>query len=315
MSPKEKLPSTVSAIDRKTKALLQDFARTCGDGAACFPFLLEDDRITPETVDKVFDELQEEFGSSTESGNLVVVVDSGGGDIDAAYNLALLFRSYGSESLTYVVPRWAKSAATLLVCGGDSVMMTPVAELGPLDPQITEMNPLEQRLESFSPLHIESTLELIRNEFNNGNKELAEGLLRRLQFPITLGSFKKSLEVGKQYATKLLESRMHKDNAGLASEIASRLVEGYADHGFCINFDEADSLGLVVNRLSEEQLKLVWNIHKLAKRKSELRAAQRKKEMLERLKELPPSLIDGLSPELVSEGPRSGSRVRGVTNG
>ena len=202
------------------------------------------------------------------------MVDSGGGDIDAAYNLAMLFRRYGSKQLTFVVPRWAKSAATLLVCGGDAVIMTPVAELGPLDPQITQINPLEQRVEEFSPLHIESTLEMIRNEFNQGNTELAEGLLQRLQFPITLGSFKKSLDICKQYATKLLASRMHKGEKKLAEEIANKLVENYADHGFCINIDEAKELGLNVQQPSEKQSPLVWKVHKLVRKKVALQTEQ-----------------------------------------
>ena len=206
MAEHQEIGGAIAEIDKKLECLLDDLAQTFGENGACRPFLLTDDPITPETVDNVFDELQEISDTCLEDGRLVVVVDSGGGDIDAAYNLAMLFRKYGSEQLTFVVPRWAKSAATLLVCGGDSVIMTPVAELGPLDPQITQINRMEQRAERFSPLHIESTLEMIRNEFQQGNTELANGLLQRLQFPITLGSFKKSLDICKQCATKLLAS-------------------------------------------------------------------------------------------------------------
>ena len=309
--PRENLPRTIPAIERKIGSLLQDLAKTHGDEAESFPFLLPDDHITPQTVDKVFDELQQRFGYSTPNGRLVVVVDSGGGDIDAAYNLALLFRNYGTERLTYVVPRWAKSAATLLVCGGDSIVMTPVAELGPLDPQITQVNPMEQRLESFSPLHIESTLELIRSEFGEGNRDLAEGLLQRLQFPITLGSFKKSLEVGKQYARKLLESRMLQGDTEAATKVASSLVEDYADHGFCINFDEALSLGLRVERPSSDQLKLIWSVHKLARRRADLRAAQREREMQEKLKQLPPGILDNLPPGMINREPHTRPREGG----
>ncbi len=272
-----------SDIDQEIDSLLEQLAKGWGEGTVCYPLLLNDDNITPKTVDRVFDELQELFAKTEEANHLVVLVDSGGGDINAAYNLALLFRSYPPCKLTYVVPRWAKSAATLLVCGGDSVAMTPVAELGPLDPQITQITPFEGRLENFSPLHIESTLELIRNEFDEGNKELANGLLQRLQFPITLGSFKKSLDVGKQYAHKLLASRMLKDNEELALEVAKKLVEDYADHGFCINISEAESLGLVVQSLSSSKLTLVWKIHKLAQKKVELLDEKRRKEMAERI--------------------------------
>ena len=310
MPVKRKLPDTIPAIDKAITSRLAELSEACGNGVKCYPFLLANEEITSSIVDKVFDELQERFGPAPDEGNLAVVVDSGGGDIDAAYNLALLFRRYGSNSLTFIVPRWAKSAATLLVCGGDCVMMTPVAELGPLDPQITQMNPMEQRIERFSPLHIESTLELIRNEFAQGNKALAEGLLQRLQFPITLGSFKKSLEVGKQYADKLLTSRMLKDDPAKASEIAVRLTEGYADHGFCINIDEATTLGLVVKGLSANQLEIVWGIHKLARKRSDLQDAKRKKEMAERLRELPPELLDELPPGIINRNPKESSDVR-----
>ena len=241
------------------------------------------------------------LGPSTEDGEMVVIVESGGGDIDAAYNLAMLFRSYGQKHLSFIVPRWAKSAATLLVFAGDSVSMTPVAELGPLDPQITQVNPLEQRLEQFSPLDIESTLELIRNEFEQGHNDLAEGLLQRLQFPITLGKFKKSLQVGRQYALKLLSSRMLKNETDLACDISKKMVEDYADHGFCINMEEVKSLGLKVVPLSEEQLQIVWEMHKLVRIAHEIREAQRAKEMEDRLKELPPHLRDDLPPGIIAD--------------
>lgn len=179
-------------------------------------------------------------------------------------------------------------------------MMTPVAELGPLNPQITQMNPLERRIESFSPLHIESTLELIRKEFAQGNADLAQGLLQRLQFPITLGGFKQSLEIGKQYANKLLLSRMLKDNAEAARQIATQLAEDYANHGFCLNIDEARALGLVVDELSQSQFRPVWRIYKLVRRKAELRAMQHKQGMAERLKQLPPAVLDELPSDIVN---------------
>ena len=105
------------------------------EGCLCFPFLGVD--INGPIVDDVFEDLRTKYKEC--NGRLNVIVDSGGGDIDAAYNLAMLFRKYGSTELTFIIPRWAKSAATLLVCAGDRILMTPVAELGPLDPQITEV--------------------------------------------------------------------------------------------------------------------------------------------------------------------------------
>ena len=165
-------------------------------------------------------------------------------------------------------------------------MMTPVAELGPLDPQIMEWNPVEKRLEYFSPLHIESTLALIRNEFAEGNMELAQGLLQRLQFPITLGGFTKSLEHGKEYAEKLLSSRMLKDDPQAVAEISRRLVEDYSAHSFCINIDEVKELGLTVEDMSPDQQEIVWEIHKTERRR--LASEEQRRNTEERLDELEP---------------------------
>jgi hypothetical protein len=262
----------------------------------CYPLLLTATEIGPRLVDDVYDDLRQRYGPECHS--LDVLVDSGGGDIDAAYNLAQLFRQFGDDSLTFIVPRWAKSAATLLVCAGDRILMTPVAELGPVDPQITQMNALERRLESFSPLHIESTLALIRDEYKTGNKELADGLMQRLQFPLTLGSFKKTLDLGKQYLVKLLSTRMLKNSDKDAREVARELTEGYPDHGYCINVEEARTVGLEADPLHGEELEVVWEIHRLTQKRREIEQDRKKKELTERIKELPPELIQKLPPLL-----------------
>lgn len=296
-SQASKLKKQISGLEKQIQeklARLQEITENC----PCFPFLGAE--ITKQVVDDVFDELRTKFKECP--GRLSVIVDSGGGDIDAAYNLAMLFRRYGSETLTFIVPRWAKSAATLLVCAGNNILMTPIAELGPLDPQITQFNPLESRLEQFSPLHIESTLDMIRQEYENGSEKLAKALMERLQFPLTLGSFKKSLEIGEQYLINLLETRMLTDDKRQVDprEVAKRLTTGYADHGFCINFEEARSIGLHVQELEGEELDIVWEIHRLNNKKRDLQSKVKSEEVAEMLKSLPPELLDKL-PESIQQ--------------
>lgn len=268
---------------------------TLREEALIYPFLQGDGiSIERATVDDVYDDLRSKC--TGDCSRLDVIVDSGGGNIDHAYNLGLLFRRYAKQQLNFIVPRWAKSAATLLVCSGNKILMTPVAELGPIDPQITEMNPLDRRLESFSPLHIQSTLILIRDEFSKGHEKLARGLLERLQFPLTLGSFTKSLEVGEDYLKRLLSTRMltSANKMEKAAEIAKSLVSKYPDHSFCIEITEAESLGLAVELLPENQLELIWNIHKLNQEKVKIESQERRKKMTEMLKNLPPEILEAL---------------------
>ena len=276
---------TVSSVEKAIDVQCKELGRQ--RQTDCFPLLLGQQDIHAELVDRVFDDLTKRQYTS---GALDVIVASIGGDIDAAYNLALLFRRYGKKKLTFIVPRWAKSAATLLVCAGDEILMTPVAELGPLDPQITEMNPLEQRVERFSPLHIESTLQLIRDEFAKGNDKLAEGLMQRLQFPLTLGSFKKLLEVSQEYLEKLLSSRMLKDDPESARKIGKELTTGYADHSSCITVEEAGKIGLKAVEIEGDCLDVVWGIHGLHREREKLIARNNERKMKEKMKELPAGL-------------------------
>lgn len=293
---------TAAGLEKQLKECLSRLSDLY-DGIQCYPLLLPSS-LTARVVDDVYVELQDQCSNGGRA--LLVIVDSSGGDIHAAYNLAQLFRKYGPKQLLFVVPRWAKSAATLLVAGGDKILMTPVAELGPIDPQITEFNLLETRLEQFSPLHIESTLELIREEFRNGHTSLAEGLLSRLQFPLTLGSFKTSLEVGKEYLTRLLSTRMLKTKDRekdweVASAIAEKFTTGYQDHGFCIGCDELKALGMKAEELTGEALTVVWQIHLLNRKRQELDREAKQRRMDERLRDLPPELLQQL-PERPVDG-------------
>jgi len=224
-------------------------------------------RICSGTVDEVYDELRTIRNDC--DGRFNVILFSGGGDIEAAFNLACLFRSIGHESLNIIVPRWAKSAATLIACAADTISMTPVAELGPLDPQIMD-TPNTEDSRRLSCLSIIETFRLIRNEFRYGNEYFAAGLLERLQFPLALGSIISSPKVSEEYLARALRLQKTERTPEDVSAIAEKLVYGYADHRFCIHHDEARGIGLPVRLLDGEMHDLAWKIHRLSMRKMEL---------------------------------------------
>lgn len=66
-----------------------------------------------------------------------LMLHSVGGDIDAAEKLIRLVRSKVGEtgSIRIIVPEYAKSAATLMALGADSLVMGDSSELGAIDPQ------------------------------------------------------------------------------------------------------------------------------------------------------------------------------------
>ncbi len=194
---------------------------------------------------------------------LEVILHSSGGDLDAALHLARLLRSYAKGVLRVIVPRYAKSAATLVAVSGNSVIMDKPSELGPLDPIWT--NPTEG--EFFTPLAIPKTIEFL-NEMETtlpAKSRIIEIIAKNLSVE-QMGLFKASLEYAEPPTVELLSTRMFKgdsDGEERAKKIANRLARGYPQHGYPIGLEEALKLGLKVERAPAEQWRKIWKIWRL----------------------------------------------------
>ena len=77
-----------------------------------------------------------------QEARITLLLDSPGGDVDAAEKFVHLLReacespSRSRDALEVVVPQRAKSAATLIALGADRIVMSDSSELGPIDPQL-----------------------------------------------------------------------------------------------------------------------------------------------------------------------------------
>ena len=194
----------------------------------------------------------------------LLLIDSLGGNTRVAYQIARLFnRRAGFIAL---IPRYAKSAATLLALGAHRIYMGLDAELGPLDVQIRdvdrenvmsaldEIHTLEQlnaaaidvfdqtmwllvgrtrkKIESILPPVLEYTANFIRPLIENIDA-------------VHYTQMARVLRVAEEYAIRLLSSK-HTDKQ--SRDIARRLVEQYPEHGFVIDSDEAERIGLKVEK-------------------------------------------------------------------
>lgn len=66
--------------------------------------------------------------------------------------------------------------------------------------------------------------------------------------PIEIGTYRRALAIGEEYGKRMLALTGSKDD-----EMARHLVWGYPAHSFCIDFEEAEKIGLPVERLHPEQ--------------------------------------------------------------
>ena len=186
---------------------------------------------------------------------LGVVLFSGGGDIDEAYLLATYLQNIARERLVVYVPRYAKSAATLLALAGDEVIMLPVAELGPVDPVI-----YDHRTGRYVPL--QSILEIL-NLLSRGeiSKDVVNAILERLPV-IELGDYKRAVEHNAELCARVLASRMMRDDPGRAREVAERLVS-FKQHSAAITVRDSREMGLRVREAEGEEAECLWRLHEL----------------------------------------------------
>ncbi len=161
---------------------------------------------------------------------LLLVIVSSGGEPGSAYLIGKLCQEFCNGTFVIVVPRYAKSAATLLSCAANEIHMGSLSELGPIDPQIDGMPTLGLKNS------IEHIAELVSK--NVGSGEMFSRYLQRTVEPIQIGYYERVAESAMQYAEKLLDK--HKESLVSSPKIiADKLVYGYKDHGFVIDKEEA----------------------------------------------------------------------------
>jgi hypothetical protein len=191
--------------------------------------------------------------------NLDVIIDSVGGDADAAYHIAKILHRKFTGKITFIIPRYAKSAATLLVCGGDSIIMGPTSELGPLDPQIRQDNN-----EYISAKSVQATLELIKKSIKTDIK-LASIIASRIN-PLVLGQYESTLKIAQEYQKELLYLRMFKkDKASdvkVVNSIVGKFAEGYTHHSRIIDYEEAkECCKLKVEVFNNKDWDIIWRLY------------------------------------------------------
>jgi Serine dehydrogenase proteinase len=195
-------------------------------------------------------------------GHVALLVDSPGGLAEVAYRLARILQRDGG--FTVVIPRYAKSAATLLSLGATAAIMGDDAEIGPLDAQLWDEEREEpgsalNEVEALDHLHSVALQHLDRTMFTmvGGTKKRTDILLpiaarfvsdmmRPMLEKIDAVHYAKQariLAVAEHYAVRLL--MLAGTPAERAHKMADVLVNGYAEHGFVIDRREVEAHGFL----------------------------------------------------------------------
>jgi len=216
-------------------------------------FLYDDyDSINRFTANEIYSAVT----SATHDRNkaLLLIVFSNGGSIEPAY---LISKSCKKTSSKFVVavPRFAKSAATLIALGADEIHMGMISELGPIDPQVGQ----------YPALGLGFALDYIAGvckKYPQTATMFSEYLSAKLDLR-DLGYLERVSKSAVQYAERLLANRELPEDQTPAS-VAHKFVYEYKDHGFVIDVDEAtETLGRALVRTGTPEYHLANEIHDL----------------------------------------------------
>jgi len=193
------------------------------------------------------------------AGPVGLLIESPGGLPTCAYYIARFFQRRSRQFVT-IVPQYAKSAGTLLAIAGSKIIMGRDAELGPLDVQLYDaekerygsaLNTVQslERLNAAALTAVDQTMQLLAirttkkmesilpNVFNYVSN-LMKPLIEKID-SVDFSEKSRALKMAEEYAARLLKAHYPKVRA---EQIAHQLVEGYPDHGFVIDAQEAQHL-------------------------------------------------------------------------
>jgi hypothetical protein len=193
-----------------------------------------------------------------------LMITSPGGDPNAAEKVLIMCRERFTEGFFVIVPNYAKSAATMLALGSDTILMGYLAELGPIDPQIQLSSPLGPSLPARSFI---DGLENIRTKVKKDGDPVQMYLPMLSQIkPEIIAICLSAIEDSRSFAEKWLKKCMLKNDPKQAEYVADWLSKGekYKSHGKVIGFQEAkDILKLMVDKIDKdsELWDCIWELY------------------------------------------------------
>lgn len=227
--------------------------------------------------DTTLEDVEEKVGAHSAEVLYLIIESRGGSPFSAVAIMNVLHTHF--DKIIAVVPKYAKSAATLMALGTDEIYMQERSALGPLDLPIehhkdgsrisaldvinttTSMASLVESIAKdrykFYRDRETSKIESARLALESATKFL-EPIVQQVD-PYHLQKAHRELRIGSWYAIDMLLGRMMKGSVDKVAGTARRLVHDFPAHEYSIYFDDAKNmLGLTVKKIADLP---AWDSH------------------------------------------------------
>lgn len=209
---------------------------------------------SPELVSITDEDIQGfmEVVYKLKGGALDLIVHSPGGSAEATEAIVNYLRSK-FDDIRVIIPQAAMSAATMLACASNTIVMGKHSSIGPIDPQFILQTPLGRQ--AVPAQAIMDQFRKAQEECQDATKiaswlpilsQYGPGLLIQCQNAIAL-----STALVEEWLTKYMFKGANKEKA---SEIA-KLLASHSDHkshGRHLSLESVQKMGLVVTELEKD---------------------------------------------------------------
>jgi ATP-dependent protease ClpP protease subunit len=184
-----------------------------------------------------------------------------GGELEAAWEIANLFREYDMD-FSVLVPYHCRSSATLLAMGAREIVMGKMGTLGPIDPTIRlnggELNGME-----ISLADMDSYEDFLREEYQVVKPEEKIKAFEKLTesvSPILIGRAYRNYLETRDDASRLLQKYINDPHK--VKKIVKFLLHGIHTHNHSVSRGEAKKMGLNISYADEKLEGLLWGLYK-----------------------------------------------------
>jgi len=197
-----------------------------------------------------------------------------GGLSNAGTGLVALLREF-CKKFSVIIPFKAHSAGTLIALGADSIVMTKVAQLSPVDPSIqSPYNPPAPGPQppggvNLLPVNVEEVigyLELARKESGIKDDNAMASIFKDLSskvHPLALGNVYRARAQIAMLSRQLLTRHMGENKEEQVQEIVRKLTRDLYSHDYIIGRAEAkEVLGLNIEEIDNDTERLIWRLYK-----------------------------------------------------
>ncbi len=215
--------------------------------ASVFGSLMSIDLSDKDGFEEVIDKLK--------GDKLDVLIHSPGGSAEAAESIVNIIRKKFPNDVRFIVTGTAKSAATMLVMSGDSILVSEAGELGPIDPQVRidgRFSPAGSIIEQFDKAV--NDIQVNPSHFNAWLPMLKQ------YGPSLLVECENFIKLAKDLVKNWLVQYMFKGEARAKSK-ANKISKFLANeknslsHARRIDYDQLQNLGVRISRVEDEPQK------------------------------------------------------------